>query len=77
MPNLIRPAVTHVITKDGEVQVSITIDLNLNLTTGGIITASADVEATPLPKKKEEEDLWEIPSFKSGGKLKFGKQVEE
>ena len=39
MPALIRPGSVKVVTKDGEVQVSITLELNINLNSEGILGA--------------------------------------
>lgn len=75
MPNLIRPNSVKVITQDGEVQVSITLDLNINLNTEGIVTAQ-NIESKKEEKKIEEpkeETLWAIPDFDSMPKINFGK----
>ena len=54
-----------IITQQGEVTVSIVLDLNINLRDGGLNVA------TP---PKEEEVEWAIPEFKTG-KIEFGKNV--
>lgn len=68
MAQLISPQV-KVLTKDGEIEVHISIDLNLNLTTNGFI-AESSVKSKPSIDD-EPEKL--IPSFSSGNKVKFGK----
>jgi hypothetical protein len=75
MGELIKPTKVHVITKDGECQLNITIDLNINLNTGGLqITATKNDE----PKQVEEDKtVWAIPKFSSGDKVRFGKNKEE
>jgi len=78
MADLIKPSRVHVITKDGEVQLNITIDLNINLNTGTV-----DFQSTKAEKIKEQEEndddktVWAIPTFKSEDKVKFGKRKEQ
>lgn len=78
MGELIKPTQVHVITREGEVKLNITIDLNINLNTGNI-----DVrQSNALEKKVEKEDesektLWAIPNFTKQEKVKFGKKKEE
>lgn len=78
MGDLIRPTKVHVITKEGECQLNITIDLNINLNTGSVELQSS--KATKViekeEEKKEEDMVWAIPTFKSGDKVKFGKNKE-
>lgn len=79
MPNLIRPTVTSVVTKEGEVVVHIEIDLNLNLNTGGVqIGVGGTPGISPVaPKPKQEESTdWVIPDFKMSGNIKFGEEKE-
>jgi hypothetical protein len=75
MANLIQPNSVKVVTKEGEIVVSLQIDLNINLNTMNVTT---DVEPKNLsstkPEKKQEEDAsWMIPEFKTSEKIKFGK----
>ncbi len=80
MGNLIRPTKVHVITKEGECQLSITIDLNINLNTGIVDLKQREVPevaAVEEEKESEEKPLWAIPTFKSDNKVKFGKRKEE
>ncbi len=66
MPQLIRPNQVKIMTNDGEVNVHITLDLNVNLE-GGVVNMS---------KKQEEEEEAEIlvPTFSPSKKIKFGKK---
>ena len=77
MPELIRPTKVNVVTKEGECQLNITIDLNINLNTGVVDINST--KADKIEKEQEEEDktIWAIPNFKSGDKVRFGKKKEE
>ncbi len=79
MGDLIRPTKVHVITRDGECQLNITIDLNINLNTGAVDFQSAKANKIELPeeKKDEEKTVWAIPTFKSEDKVKFGKRKEQ
>lgn len=66
---------TKVITKDGECAISLTIDLNINLTTEGIQIGvknvkSSSEEKQPVKSNKEDFD-WAIPDFKAN-KIDFG-----
>ena len=76
MVDLIRPTKVHVITKEGECQLNITIDLNINLNTGTV-----DIQSSKANKIVEKEDddkaVWAIPTFESKDKVKFGKKKEE
>ena len=76
MPQLIRPTESTIIinkTKNGECQVKITLDLNINLNSDGII---ASVSAGKDGKKQEDENIaWEIGDFSPKKKVKFGKEV--
>jgi hypothetical protein len=68
MPALIKPHEVKVTTKDGEVQVAITLDLNINLNAAGLhVTAKVAGE-------QKEETQWEIPDFEPSPKINFGKK---
>lgn len=70
MPQIIKPKQVQIVTKDGEVSVHITLDVNLNIS-GHTITGS-----DPVAEKKrepEQETEWLIPEF-SSSKIKFGKK---
>lgn len=73
MPQLIQPH--KVVTRDGELTVHLTIDLNLNITNSGGVSVSAGVAA-----QKQNEDspvAWEVPAFGPAPKVKFGKTGEK
>jgi len=77
LPALIRPGSVKVVTQDGEVQVSITIELNINLNADGLasINASPNIEQkiTTQDKKTVEDTAWAIPDFGSST-INFGKR---
>jgi hypothetical protein len=70
MPALIRPGTVKVVTNEGEVQMLITLELNINLNTSGMIE---NVEAKAKVEPKKEESIWEIPDFGTQ-KIDFGKR---
>lgn len=75
MGQLIRPSDVKIITKDGELKVSITLDLNINM------NGSVEVAANTISSISKKETLvdniddkvsWAIPDFASE-KINFGK----
>lgn len=64
---------TKIITRDGELQVSITLDLNINLTTNGGIEVTAQAQAKKEEEKKEDTQ-WAIPDFGPSPRINFGKK---
>ncbi len=78
MPQLITPAHIVTMTQDGEVKVTIVLELNINLNSGEL---SASLNAAPkkgdLPKSKYEEVDWSLPELSSGTKLEFGKDINK
>ena len=75
MAQLIRPSDVKIITKDGELKVSITLDLNINMN-GSVETVSVDGKSTikkeALVDNIEDKVSWAIPDFASE-KINFGK----
>jgi len=73
MPQLIKPGEVKVITKDGEVKISISLDLNINLgeISGGVNILGATGDKTN--KKEEDKVQWAIPDFAPTEKINFGK----
>lgn len=76
MPQLIKPGTVKILTNDGEVQVSISLDLTINLNTDGIKVAA---QATEISKKNNESSIpdggdWLIPDFDASPKIDFGKK---
>lgn len=81
MASLIKPGSVKVLTKDGEIQVSLTVDINVNLNTEGLVLESRikkneDASFEEPSVKKEEKIEWEIPDFEAPSeKIDFGKKV--
>jgi hypothetical protein len=75
MPQHISTGKIVTVTKEGEVHLSITLDLNINLKADGqfgVTTLAA--EAVEKPKEIEKDSFeYEIPDFSSGFKVDFGK----
>ena len=66
---------TKVITRDGEVDLNIKLELEVN-----VATNSAELGSLKISPAKEEDEsgdfLWAVPDFKQE-KVKFGKKVKE
>jgi len=77
MAQLIKPGSVKVITENGEVKVSITLDLNINLNSGNIqVSAQSNTTEQQIKQNvsnKKESDDWLIPDFGASPKLNFGK----
>jgi|688.fasta_scaffold21476_12 hypothetical protein len=80
MPQLIKPGSVKLVSKDGEVSVAITIDLNINLTNlleGASLNSSSTTEKISKKENSITEVIsdkveWAIPDFGSE-KINFGK----
>jgi hypothetical protein len=74
MPQVVKPHSVIIQTKEGEVSVKLTIDLNLNLN-GEInaVTASAKTAPAAEVAKPSEEPEWMIPDFSASENIDFGK----
>jgi hypothetical protein len=74
MAQLIKPQEVKVITKDGQLEVFISLELNINLNQNGLdVTAQAKEVKTINRPKEEENTAWAIPDFTSSPKINFGK----
>lgn len=76
MAQLIRPGSVKVVTNDGEVQVTIALELTINLNSDGLVVGQS-VRQGDVPEKSEarvDKTLWEIPDFGTVPKLDFGKK---
>jgi hypothetical protein len=69
MPNLIQPNTVKIVTKEGEITVSLQIDLNINLNQSGMTFTNNSVSGN----SKDEDFEWAIPDFNKSEKLNFGK----
>lgn len=77
MPQLIKPKEVKVVTKDGECQVSIVLELNINLNTDNVVvSAQAIKQEKEVKQEKPKESGWEIPDFEALPKINFGKKQE-
>jgi len=77
MPQIISPA-QIVMTKDGEIRVTIALELNININGAGEVSASAVPKVDDkLPKSKFDEVEWDLPDLSSGVKVEFGKNIQE
>ena len=82
MANLLKPNQVKVVTKDGELQVTISLELTINLNSDNLKIASAPTHVVPdmtapVAKKTVADDdnpMWEIPDFAPMPKVDFGKK---
>lgn len=77
MPQLFQPRVVskEVITKDGECNIHITLDLNININAQGGVSVEAAANGQPKKEKNDDDEVqWQVPTFTSGQKVKFGKK---
>lgn len=79
MAQLIRPGAVKVLTQDGEVQVTIALELTINLNTDGLQLSAQSrpesIETKPKEVKKKFDDvMMEIPDFAPAPKVDFGKK---
>lgn len=79
MAQLIKPNAVKVVTQDGEVKVTIALELTINLNSDGLnvnATAKESKFETFVPKNQhpDEKVLWEIPDFGPVPKVGFGKK---
>lgn len=83
MANLLKPNTVKVITQDGELHVTISLELSINLNHENmkmLNSPSAVVPEVTVSKKiaSEEDDKpdWEIPDFAPMPKVEFGKKKD-
>lgn len=78
MAALIKPGSVKVLAKDGEIQVSLTLDININLNTENMIFESKNRGDNNSIKEEieiKEKIDWAIPDFDSLAKVEFGKKA--
>lgn len=76
MAVLVNPSNVKVISQNGEVTLSLQIDLNINLNCNGSPSVGNvyNNPSTPTVKPKEDDEAaWLVPDFNSKEKIKFGK----
>ena len=75
MAQLLKPQNVKIVTKDGEIVISLQLDININLNQSGSfdVNTSASAVTTDVKKKTDDDVRWEIPEFKTTEKIKFGK----
>lgn len=72
MPQLIQPSKIKIVPRDGELE--ITININISLDNQGIINVKAFQENKEPTQETEDTELL-IPDFDSSLKIDFGKKV--
>lgn len=66
---------TKVVTKDGEVDLNIKLELEINVAANGAELGSLKI-GNAQEEESSDEFLWAVPDFKQE-KVKFGKKVKE
>lgn len=78
MASLIKPGSVKIVTKEGEIQVSLTIDLNINVNSEGLPSGVRSLQLNEEVKVKSQESKekfeWAIPDFEEAPKINFGKK---
>ena len=76
MANLIKPGEIKLITKNNEVFVNISLELNIKLD-GSVTNLNLDTNSKEVSSliKKEDDVNWAIPDFAPSNKIKFGKET--
>ena len=66
-----------VIPRDGEIEIS--LDITININADGLVAVSAQQSDEPTKKRVLSDDKvdYPIPNFASGSTLSFGKEVKE
>jgi hypothetical protein len=77
---LLKPNIVKVVTKDGEMHVTISLELTINLNSDNLKVAVAPSVVVPQMEQKvaiqkNEEPIWEIPDFGPMPKVDFGKKA--
>ena len=65
MAQVLKPSEVKIITKDGELEITLKLDIN--------VKSEGTVTNVKEEKKAEDKANWEIPDFGPSPKLKFGK----
>lgn len=73
MPQLIKPGDVKILTKDGEMKISISLDLNINLNDLANLAPSVKKDSSEVAVKTQEKIEWAIPDFAPAEKINFGK----
>lgn len=77
---LLKPNTVKVVTKDGEMHMTISLEITINLNSDNLkVTAAPSVVVPQMEQKvatqKIEEPMWEIPDFAPMPKVEFGKKA--
>jgi hypothetical protein len=71
---VLKPSEVKIITKDGELEITLKLDINININQSDIVVKSeGTVTKVKEETKLEDKANWEIPDFGPSPKLKFGK----
>jgi hypothetical protein len=81
MPQRISPSKIMTVTKDGECQLTIVLELNINLNANGQIGVAMTAKDAPQVAQKADDQQddsfpFEIPDFTSGAGFSFGQEAQ-
>lgn len=75
----VSPKNVTIVTKDGELQISLTLDININLNNGEFFTEKSLIKKEENKKEIIEElsveEKYIIPDFSSSPKINFGEKL--
>ncbi len=74
MPQLIKPNEVKVVTKDGECQISVVLEININLNSDNVTISTQSIKQEKQEKPKSNNFDWEVPNFEASPKIQFGKK---
>ena len=80
MANLLKPNSVKVVTKEGELEITIALELTINLNSDNLKVTSAPTHVAsdvPVAKKTvavDDNPMWEIPDFTPMPRVEFGKK---
>ena len=78
MAQLLKPSDVKIITKDGELEITLKLEININVNQSDIVVKNLSSDSrsseNKLQSNKDSNVSFEIPDFGPSPKLKFGKQ---
>lgn len=81
MAQLLKPNTVKVVTQDGELHVTISLELTINLNSDNLQINAVPTHVVPQAEKSaakqqiKDEPMWEIPDFAPMPKVEFGKKA--
>ncbi len=75
MAQVLKPSELKIVTKDGELEITLKLDINININQSDVSvkTEASNAKTKDVKPSIDEKTNWEIPDFGPSPKLKFGK----